>query len=162
QVELAICKVRRQEVEVVVVGAFDRFGQSVDLPQRVFSKAFHLRMDTEREARCRLGIEIPKQSSRPRRRSAVREVDGGGALADATLHVVNGNNGPCAVPSEAVRLNNLRKSSRIPSLQKRDNSRSTCGRSETARLRAFSARRPTVRSTPDSPAPTSSRALPKL
>src|SRR5262245_28170344 len=105
QVELAICKVRRQEVEVVVVGGFDGLGQRIDLAQRLPSKAFHLRMDAEREARCRLGIEIPKQSSRTRRRGAVREVDGSGALADATLHVVNGDNDHCAVPTKAVRLN---------------------------------------------------------
>src|SRR5262249_50747262 len=56
-VELAISEVRRQEVEVIVVGGFDGFGQRIDLLQRVLSEALHLWMHAESEARRRLGIE---------------------------------------------------------------------------------------------------------
>src|SRR5262245_2069423 len=118
-------------------------------------------MHAEREARRRLGIEIPQEGPYARCRSEVGEVDGGRALADAALHVVNGDNDHCEAPTEAVRLNSRQKSARIPSLQKRDNSRSISERSDTARLRACSARRPIVKSVPELPASASTRALPE-
>src|SRR5262245_30606070 len=71
-VELAISEVRRQEIEVVVVGGFDRFGQRIDLLQRLLSETFYLWIDTEREARRPLGIEIPEQGSCPRCGSEIR------------------------------------------------------------------------------------------
>src|SRR5262249_36849762 len=151
----------RQEVEVVVVGGFDCCSQHIDLLQGLLSEALHLWMYAESETRRRLGIKIPEQGSRARCGSEVREVDGRRALADAALHVVNGDNDHSEASTEVARLNNRKKSARIPSLQKRDNSRSTCARRDMARLRAFSAKRPTVSSGPGSPAQASTRAFPE-
>ena len=91
QVHVTVGKIRRQEIEQLVIGAANKIFQVTLALNQAFAAALDLRFDPEVVAGSALGIEIPDKRGRAFACSQPGEIHGGGCFTDAPLDVVCGD-----------------------------------------------------------------------